>query len=91
MVLAIGSSAAPFSMYLEGRIFQYKTFSQEGYSSTKYSARKNMPVQNVYSVEIPAQDIQPPRIFQYKIFSHTDIPVQNIQSLRIFQYNIFSQ
>ena len=36
-----------------------KILSQEGYSSTKYSARKDIPVQNIKSV----------RIFQYKIFS----------------------
>jgi hypothetical protein len=47
-------------------MFQYKMFSQEGYSSTKYSARKDIPVQN----------IQPVRIFQYT----------NIQFVRISQY-----
>jgi hypothetical protein len=75
-------------------IFQYKVFSQYGYSSTKYSVSRDIPVQNIQSV----------RIFQYKVFSQygysstkysvsRDIPVQSIQSVpvRIFQYKIFSQ
>jgi hypothetical protein len=40
-------------------IFQYKIFSQSGYSSTKYSVSRDIPVQNIQTVGI----------FQYKIFS----------------------
>jgi hypothetical protein len=69
------------------RIFQYTIFSQEGYSSLKYSARK----------DIPAQKSQSGGIFQYKIFSQEEysciqkvsqegysVPVQNSQSGGIF-------
>jgi hypothetical protein len=59
---------------------------------TKYAVSRNIPVQNIQSVEI----------FQCKIYSQheyssakyavsKDIPVQNMQSVRIFQYKIFSQ
>jgi hypothetical protein len=41
------------------RIFQYRTFSQYGYSSTKFSVSRDIPVQNIQSI----------RIFQYKTFS----------------------
>jgi hypothetical protein len=61
-------------------MFLYNTFSQQGYSSTKYSASKDIPVQNIQSA----------RMFQYKNSVSKDIPVQNIQPARIFQYKIFS-
>ena len=70
-------------------IFQYKTFSQYEYSSTKHWVSTNIPVQN----------IQSSGIFQYKIVSQYvhygtklssqqgDISVQNIHSVGMFQYS----
>jgi hypothetical protein len=55
-------------------MFQNKVFSQQGYPSTKYAARK----------DIPAQSIQPVGISQYNICSQEgylasrDISVQNM-------------
>jgi uncharacterized protein YjdB len=74
------------------RIFQYKIFSRWGYFSGKYSASKDISVQNTQSVGI----------FWYTIFSQwgyfsgkysvsKDISVQNTQSVGIFWYKIFSQ
>jgi uncharacterized protein YjdB len=61
-------------------MFQYKIFSQQGHSSTKYSVSRDIPVQNIQSAGT----------FQYKIFSQSDTPGQNIQSAGTFQYTLFS-
>jgi hypothetical protein len=52
-----------------------------GYSSTKYSAGKDISVQNMEAEST----------FQYKIFGSRDITVPNIQSVRTFQSKIFIQ
>jgi hypothetical protein len=65
-------------------LVQYKLFSQQGYSSTKYSVSRISPVQNIQSVGI----------FQYKLFNQQGcsstkysvsrmIPGQNIQSVGV--------
>jgi hypothetical protein len=82
---------SPVKNIQPARIFQYKIFSQHGYSSTIYSVSMDIPVQNIQS-----------ETFQHNTFSkhgfsctkdsvRIDIPAQNIQSAWIFQYKIFSQ
>jgi hypothetical protein len=43
------------------------------------------------SRDVPVQNIQSVRMFQYKVQKHSvskDVPVQNIQSVRMFQYKV---
>ena len=69
------------------QVFQYKIFSEykcsstnysisRGYSSTKYSAIRGIPAQHSADRDIPEQNVQPLRIFQYTIYQPIDIPVQ---------------
>jgi hypothetical protein len=66
----------------------YLIFSEQGYSSARYSVNRDIPVQKIQSVGI----------FQYEIFSrqrHSGtkhaIPVKKHSVTRIFQYQIYSQ
>jgi hypothetical protein len=83
-------------------LIPYIIFSQQGYSSTKYSVSKGIPVQNIKSVGIfqykysvskgiPVQNIQSVGIFQYKYSVSKDISVQNIQTVGIILVQILSQ
>jgi hypothetical protein len=64
-----------------------------GRRNTKYSASRNIPVQNISaSRNIPVQIISASRnISVQNISASRNIPVQNIQPVGIFQYKIFSQ
>jgi hypothetical protein len=56
-------------------------FRQEGFSSTKYSGRKDIPTKHFRQEEY----------FSTKCSGRKDSPVQNDQSVEIFQYTIVSQ
>ena len=59
VILAADGERRSLCGHLVSRNIQYKIFNQQGYSSTKYSICKDIPVQHIQSA----------RIFQYKIFS----------------------
>ena len=68
--VALFSTLSPYQIFSQQKYSSAKYSVSKEYSSTKNSVSRNIPVQNIQSVRnMPVQNIQLAEIFQYKIFS----------------------
>jgi hypothetical protein len=61
-----------------------------GYSSTKYSAGREILLKQMASRDIPVQNTQSVGIFQEGEMASRDLPAQTIRPVGIFQYTKWS-